>query len=192
MKTLFAFLFASLLVTSAAAADRVVELGHENINIGTLNQERGNGAMSTINVVRTAATPKVVELAYNFQEGQYVCTQWRDRVVYEPGYYRTVCNTDRYGRSYCRRIYVGGYYRTVTECVRRDYRLFNSSRVLKLNFKKAADLNAGEREVFAIDFAQRGLDSGKFDYNASAVESATDYKIKYSSFLRKDTFIFKK
>lgn len=192
MKTFVALLFASLLATGAVAADRVVELGSQNIHLGALNQERGNGAMSTINVVRTERTPDVVELVYNFKEGQYVCTEWRDRVIYEPGYYRTICNTDRYGRQYCRRVYVGGYYRTVTECVRRNYRLFDSSRVLKLNFKKSADLSKNEREVFAIDFSQRGLDSGKFDYNASAVDAAAEYKIKYSSFLRKDTLFFKK
>src|SRR5690606_16394942 len=119
MKTLFVAISAFVLAFSSFAADRVVELDRGTVNLGQLNQERGSGAITTINVVRTTQTPDVVELNFDFKEGAYVCTQWQDRVIYEPGYYRTVCNTDRYGRQYCRRIYVGGYYRTVTECVRR-------------------------------------------------------------------------
>lgn len=191
MKTLLTLVSAFLMATTAIAADQVVELNSKTVTLGALSQDRGAAAQATINVVRTTETPDLVELVFNFKEGEYVCTEWRDRVVYEPGYYRVVCNTDRYGRQYCRRIYTGGYYRTYSECVRREYRLFNEARVLKLNFKKAESLRAGERETFSLNFAQRGLDSGKFDYTARTVDTVGDYEIKYSTFLRKDTFFFK-
>lgn len=192
MKSFFAVFAALVMSFSAFSADQVVELNSKKVLIGALSQDRGAAAAASMEVVRTTETPDVVELVFNFKEGEYVCTQYVNRTVYEPGYYTVVCSTDRHGRQYCRQVYVGGYYRTVSECVRREYRLFDTARSLKLNFKKAAELRAGERETFKIDFAQRGLSSHKFNYAAKSLDTVTDYKIKYSTFLRKDTFFFKK
>ncbi|PIP89832.1 MAG: hypothetical protein COW01_07645 [Bdellovibrionales bacterium CG12_big_fil_rev_8_21_14_0_65_38_15] len=190
MKALF--LMITLLASSFAfSADRVIELGSKKVIVGQLAQDRGAAAQATLEVVRTTATPDLVELVFNFKQGDYVCTEYRTRTVFEPGYYRVVCSTDRQGRQYCRRIYTGGYYRTYQECVRNEYRLFDDARVLKLNFKKAAQLNAGERETFTIDFSQRGIDSSRFNYSATSRDAAASYDIKFSTFLRKDTFFFK-
>ena len=192
MKTLFTIFAALVMSFNVFAADQVVELNSKKVMLGALSQDRGAAANASIQVVRTTETPDVVELVFNFKEGDYVCTEYRNRTVYEPGYYTVVCNTDRHGRQFCRRVYVGGYYRTYSECVRREYRLFDTARVLKLNFKKATELRAGERETFKIDFAQRGLESHKFNYSAEGVDTINDYNVKYSTFLRKDTFFFKK
>ena len=140
MKALFVLVSALILSTSGFAAERTIELNSKKVIVGKLDQARGQAAQATLEVVRTSETPDLVELVFNFKQGDYVCTEYRTRTVYEPGYYRVVCNTDRYGRQYCRRIYTGGYYRTYEECVRNEYRLFDDARVLKLNFKKAANL----------------------------------------------------
>ena len=189
MKALFVLVSALLLSTAGFAADRTIELNSKKVIVGKLDQARGQAAQATLQVVRTSETPDLVELVFNFKQGDYVCTEYRTRTVYEPGYYRVVCNTDRYGRQYCTRIYTGGYYRTYEECVRNEYRLFDDARVLKLNFKKAADLTAGERETFTVNFAQRGIDSSRFNYTATSDNAA--YDITFSTFLRKDTFFFK-
>lgn len=192
MKTLLALVSSFILATSAFAVDQTVELKSEKVLLGALAQDRGASAKASINVVRTEATPDVVELVFNFKEGAYVCTQYVNRTIFEPGYYRTVCSENRHGHVVCRRIYVGGYYRTVSECVRHDYRLFDTSRSLKLNFKKAESLRVGEKETFSIEFNQRSIGSNKFNYTARSVETIGDYKLKYSTFLRKDTFFVKK
>tara|TARA_R110002049_G_scaffold302886_2_gene496406 strand:+ start:1303 stop:1881 length:579 start_codon:yes stop_codon:yes gene_type:complete len=190
MKTLIV-MFALFASSFAFSADRVIELSSKKVIVGTLAQDRGAAAQATLEVVRTTETPDLVELVFNFKQGDYVCTEYRTRTVFEPGYYRVVCSVDRYGRQYCRRIYTGGYYRTYEECVRNEYRLFDDSRVLKLNFKKAAELNAGERETFTVNFSQRGIDSSRFNYSATTTDSRSAYEIKFSTFLRKDTFFFK-
>lgn len=189
MKALFVLVSAVVLASSSFAADRVIELNSKKVMVGELAQDRGTAAQATLEVVRTTETPDLVELVFNFKKGDYVCTEYATRTVYEPGYYRVICSTDRHGRQYCSRIYTGGYYRTYQECVRNEYRLFDDARVLKLNFKKAADLNAGERETFSVNFAQRGIDSSRFNYTATSENAA--YEIDFRTFLRKDTFFFK-
>ncbi len=190
MKTLF-IMFALLASSFAFSADRVIELSSKKVIVGALAQDRGAAAQASIEVVRTTETPDLVELAFNFKQGDYVCTEYRTRTVFEPGYYRVVCSVDRNGRQFCRRIYTGGYYRTYEECVRNEYRLFDDARILKLNFKKAAELNAGERETFTINFSQRGIDSSRFNYSAESSDTRASYDIKFSTFLTKDTFKFK-
>lgn len=189
MKALFVLVSAIVLASSSFAADRVIELNSKKVMVGQLAQDRGTAAQATLEVVRTTETPDLVELVFNFKKGDYVCTEYATRTVYEPGYYHVVCSTDHHGRQYCSRIYTGGYYRTYQECVRNEYRLFDDARVLKLNFKKAADLNAGERETFTVNFAQRGIDSSRFNYTATSDNAA--YEIDFRTFLRKDTFFFK-
>lgn len=180
-----------LMAGSLFAQSRQFELTSEKLVLGELSQTRGASAHETIEVTRTEDSPEKVTLQFSVEELTNVCSLWDYRDVWVPGYRDVVCHTDRFGNTHCRTIFHPGYYRSERFCAQYRSVPMKAYKEIRLNFKKAKELTAGEQEVFGVTLSQKGSYTAKIEASARALDTESKYEIKFKKFLVKDQLVFK-
>jgi hypothetical protein len=153
------------------------QMSISEVNLGALKQVTDRAAASDFSLTRTSATPSKVNLRFTLKKKDKRCVETRTIRVQQPGYYRNRCYRDHHGRAFCRTYYVRGRSYLENRCVRRALVDVVDSKSIRLNFKKASTLAAGEKEVISLSLSQRSLDSGKFDA-AATINGAATYEIE--------------
>ncbi|MBK25465.1 MAG: hypothetical protein CME70_15830 [Halobacteriovorax sp.] len=184
-----ALIIAALALVSATAfGGQPLELNSKDVNYGALRQATRSAALDRVEVIRTKKTPKKVDVSYTVKESEQVCVEYRYEQVWHPGHYDRVCHTttDRNGntRTICRNVWRPGYYTTERRCVRTESVMVTRNKSIRFNFKKAARLSSGQREVFMVEFRQDRVSSDDVTMSGEVVEANRSYNIRFEKFLK--------
>lgn len=132
---------------------KVVELDQKNINVGWMTQAHEQLGSMELTVVRTDKTPKKVNLEIGLYMFELFCRF--------PGY-----PIDGNGNF--------------TNCYAYDWYWAPQSEVIRLNFKKAKRLSAGEAEVFQLKIKQLSTKSLKLNFEVDTFDSTRNYEIYFN------------
>ncbi len=201
--TRWTVLSAAFLPFAALAASSNISV--ENAGDVYMDQKHVTIRAANAYLVRTAETPKVVKVEMLVPMGARVCeetddvarfgrhpscgydTYWQNRwynqcVAWGRTRYGTRCVqwVPHYDSFPVTRMRQCNY--TVSECVRYGTATHYANRSVKLVFRKAATLQAGEEEVFHLSGAQTRIGSSDVDFTLTPTETASSYQMKESDF----------